>query len=109
MGGGKKKPTMTQMEKSRAREEETGKGKGGRAAAPSGGERRALGIVSPNPNDKAVAKELQKLKVLTPYTIASRFNLRVGVAKDFLEDLCRQGVITEVSRSRNAKIYRPSD
>ncbi len=110
MGGGKKKPTMTQMAKSQTREEETGEGKGGgRAKTPSGGDRKTLGIVPPNPNDKAVTKELQKLRVLTPYTVASRFNLRVGVAKDFLEELCRQGVITEVSRGRNLRIYRPSD
>ncbi|NIW11392.1 MAG: hypothetical protein GWN33_13195 [Gammaproteobacteria bacterium] len=49
------------------------------------------------------------MKTLTPFAVASRFNLRLSVAKDLLEELEHKGVIQFVSRSRNLKIYMPVD
>jgi len=48
------------------------------------------------------------MKVLTPYLIASRFNLRLSVAKDFLEELHQRGLVEYVSGGRNIKIYKPA-
>ena len=106
MGGGKKKPTMSQMVKAQQKEDKTKSKSSGRDSASASGERKTLGIIQPDANDKAITKELQKIKVLTPYTVASRFNLRVSVAKDLLEELCHQGVITYVAGGRNTKIYK---
>lgn len=110
MGGGKKKRSMKQMVKAQSVEKGKGKTKATKGgSSSSGSERRSLEIVVPSPKDKAITKELKKMKVLTPYTVASRFNLRMGVAKDFLEELHRQGMITYVSGGRNIRIYRPAE
>jgi ribosomal protein S25 len=49
------------------------------------------------------------MKALTPYTVATRFDLRLSVAKDFLEDLERRGIVEYVSGSKNLKVYKPLD
>lgn len=103
MGGGKKKPTLSQMAKAQLREES----KAAKRAGPPSQEKKTLRILAPDFNDKGVLKEIEKMKVLTPYSVASRFNVRLSIAKDFLEELQRQGIITLVSRGRNVKIYKP--
>ncbi|MEM1550705.1 MAG: 30S ribosomal protein S25e [Candidatus Bathyarchaeia archaeon] len=107
--GGKKKPTLSQAEKAQMREatREEGK-KEAKTKTPAKVEKKLPSVIIPNPRDEKIIKEIQKMKVLTPYTIASRFNLRLSVAKDFLEELCRQGVITLVSAGRHLKIYKPA-
>jgi len=108
MGGGKKKSTMTQMAKAQGSEEDKGKSKTGKRSETARSEKKTLGIMLPDLKDKGITKELQKMKALTPYTVASRFNLRLSVAKDLLEELQHQGVITYVSGGKNIKIYKPS-
>jgi len=110
VGGGKKKRSMTQMMKAQSTEKGRGKSKSGKGKETSLRlEKRTLRIIPPNPRDERVIKELQKMKVLTPYTVASRFNLRLSVAKDFLEELHHQGIIAYVSGGRNIKIYKPAE
>jgi ribosomal protein S25 len=101
---------MRQMAKAQSVQKGKGKSKSksSRTGGSSGTEKKTLRIVLPNPRDKDVERELQKMKVLTPYIVASRFNLRLGVAKDFLEEMHRQGTITFVSSGRNIKIYKPA-
>jgi len=110
MGGGKKKKNITQMSKSQELEERKSqpKGKsGGAGSSSSAAEKRVLGITVPNPKDKKIEKELQGMKVLTPYSLASRFNLRLSVARDFLEELQHEGLVTFVSSGKGTKIYKP--
>lgn len=104
--GGKKKLTLRQMERMQAkRDEQRRKEK----AAATRKEKKAPGIIPPNPKDEKTVGELRKLRVLTPYTVASRFNLRLSTAKDFLEQLEERGTVQLVSRSRNIKIYKAVD
>jgi len=110
MGGGKKKPTLSQLAK-RARgseRRETKRVKSERERRSSRIESKAARLIPPDPRDKNVMKQLQSMKVITPYTVASRFNLLLSVAKDFLEELHRQGIIMYVSGGRNLKIYKPA-
>jgi len=110
VGGGKKRRSISQMVKSQSAEKGRGKSKSGkRGESSSGREKRGLKIVQPNPGDKGATSELLKMRVLTPYTVASRLNLRLGVAKDLLEDLHRRGLITYVSGGRNIRIYKPAE
>ena len=106
MGGGKKKRSMSQGV-------EKGRGKHKSGSSKSGGVSRAetknLRIIAPNPKDKRVTSELSKMKVLTPYTVASHFNICLSTAKGFLEELHKQGRVTYVSGGRNIKIYKPSE
>ncbi len=106
--GGKKRLTLKQMERSQVKQDAKGKSKKGEATATTRVEKKGLEIIAPDTADKGVIKELQKMKVLTPYTVASRFSLRLSTAKHFLEELRRQGVVTHVSSGRSMKVYKVS-
>jgi small subunit ribosomal protein S25e len=105
--GGKKKLTLKQAERMQAKRGEKKEAKPSKS--PSGRERKTAGIILPNPRSEKIVNEIKKMKILTPFTVASRFNLRLSVAKDLLEELEQKGVIQFVSRSRNLKIYTPVD
>jgi len=110
--GGKKKLTLKQSEKMQERQakKQSGTGKGGKSGAGGGGaEKKAPGVVPPDLRSEKTVGEIKKLKVLTPYAVASRFDLRLSVARDVLEELQQKGVIQYVSGSRNLKIYKPLD
>jgi len=103
--GGKKKLSLKQIQKA---EKKAAPKKEKRTAAPT--EKKSVpGITQPNlAGDKLVA-ELKKLQVLTPYSVASRFDLRLSIARGYLKDLERKGLVKFVSRSRNVIIYKPVD
>ena len=105
MGGGKKKTTLKKMEKALTRK---GTQKEGKTSKPSRRttEKKAAGIVTPDSKSEKVLNDLKKIRALTPYTVASRFNLRLSVAKDLLKELERRRVIEYVSGSKNLKIYK---
>jgi len=71
-------------------------------------EKKIASVIPPNPRDEKIIREIQKMKVLTPYAVASRFNVRLSTAKDFLEELCRRGVVTHISNGVNVKVYKPA-
>lgn len=104
--GGKKKLTLKQMQRMQEKRDETSK------KAATGGqiqEKRAPGIVPPDLKSEKVVSELKRMKALTPYAVATRFNIRLSVAKDLLDELARRGVVEYVSGSKNLKIYKPCD
>ena len=104
MGGGKKRLTLKQMARIQSRKDQQQKErKSGRSAA----EKRSLGLTLPDLKSKKVIGELKTMKVLTPYTVASRFDLRLSVARDFLKELERRKIVEYVSGSKNLKIYKP--
>jgi len=105
--GGKKKLTLKQMERMQDKKDEASK-RGGK----SGGlapEKKAPGIILPDLKSEKVISEVRKMKAVTPYTVASRFNLRLSVARDMLNELAQRGVLEYVSGSKNLKIYKPHD
>ncbi len=98
--GGRKKLTLSQMERQQRRE---------RGASRSRGEVREKHVGSifpPDTSDEAFLEELKKMKVITPYAIASRYNLRLSVAKEVLRELERKGLIELVAASRYTRIYK---
>jgi len=107
--GGKKKLSLKQIEKAQVRSQSR---KEGGATKPGGGSEtktKAVGIFLPDPNNKKVIGELKKMKVLTPYAVASSLDLRLSTAKHFLEELEKQGAVEYVSGSRSLKIYKFTD
>ncbi len=103
--GGKKKLSLKQMEKT---EKKKGEKKEKRTAAVS--ERKSIpGITPPSLDDAKLVGELKRIKVLTPYSVASRFDMRLSVARGFLKEMQRKGMVEFVSRSRNLEIYKPAD
>ena len=101
--GGKKKLSLKQMERTQSRKEREGKER--KSGGPT--EKKSLGIILPDLKSEKVIGELKTMKVLTPYAIASRFDIRLSIAKDFLEELERRRIVEYVSGSKNLKIYRP--
>ena len=104
--GGKKKLSLKQIERMQSKrdEEDKEKKKKDKAALPK--EKKPSGITIPNPKNDKIIGEIRKMNVLTPYSVASRFNIRISTAKDFLEQLEENGAVQLVSGSHNIKIYK---
>ena len=102
--GGKKRLSLKQMERMQAKRDEERRKREKKAAGSR--EKKAPGIIPPDPRNEKIVGELKKMPVLTPYTVASRFNIRISAAKDFLEQLEENGVIQLVSGNHNIKIYK---
>ena len=105
--GGKKKLGLKQMERMQEkRDSEDKKEKKKEKAAPK--ERRTIAVVVPDAKNEKIVKEVKKMNVLTPYAVASKFNIRISAAKDFLEQLDQNGAVQLVSGSHKIKIYKPA-
>ncbi len=98
--GGRKKLTLKQMEKQQMIRERGPR----RGQAPA--EKRVGGIFGPDPKDEAFLSELSKMKVITPYALASKYNLRLSVAKQILRKLEKEGFLELVAASRYTRIYK---
>ncbi len=106
--GGSKKKSMAQMEKTQDqgdKKEETGSKKGkGKAVI----EKRPRGLQTPDLSDPKFLSEVQKMGAITPFSIASQFNLRLSVAKDLLEDLEKRRLVRLVGGNARIRIYQPA-
>jgi len=49
--------------------------------------------------------QLEKMKAITPTSLAVQFNIKVSMAKKLLETLRRDEIVDVVSRSHNLKVY----
>ncbi len=107
--GGKKKLSLKQMERMHRKKDEQEKRKKKEKAPALSREKKPSGIVPPDPKNEKIVGELKKMRVLTPYTVASRLNIRISAAKDFLEHLEEHGVIQMVSGNHSIKIYKAAD
>jgi len=107
--GGKKKLSLKQMERMQAKKDDETKTKEKKGGSGGAREKKAPGIIPPDPKSEKIVGEIKKMKVLTPYAVASRFDLRLSVARDFLEELAQRGVVQFVSGSKNLKIYKTMD
>ncbi|MCW4053246.1 MAG: 40S ribosomal protein S25 [Candidatus Bathyarchaeota archaeon] len=105
--GGKKKQSMKQQARSQTKKKPAKKEKS--AAATPSGKKGIPGITPPNSADEKLTQGIMKMKVITPFSIASRFDLRLSVARRFIQELEQKGKIQFVSRSRNLRIYRPAN
>jgi ribosomal protein S25 len=107
--GGKKKLGLKQMERMQEKrdEESRSKDKKKEKAGPPK-ERRVIGVIPPDVKNEKIVNEVKKMNALTPHAVASRFNIRISAAKDFLEQLEQNGVVQLVSGNHNIKIYKPA-
>jgi ribosomal protein S25 len=107
--GGKKKLGIKQMEKQQVKtdDDKTKEGKKKEKAGPPK-ERKTVGIMVPDAKDQKNIAEIKKMGVLTPYSVSTRYGIRISAAKDYLEQLEANGSIQLVSGSHNIKIYKPA-
>jgi small subunit ribosomal protein S25e len=104
--GGKKKLSLKQMERMQGKKNEQDKDKKKKEKAGPPKERKPSAISPPDAKSEKVLGELKKMHVLTPYAVATRFNIRISAAKGFLDQLHENGAIQLVSGSHSIKIYR---
>jgi len=110
--GGAKKKSLAQMEKQQTQQSNADAAK--KQAEPSKGkskgkpiaEKKTSGIALPNFEDAKFIGELSKIGALTPYAIASQFNVRLSVARDILEELERRRLVRASGGNTRIKIYR---
>jgi len=103
--GGAKKKSLAQMEKTQVQQDkkpEPAKKQKGKPSA----EKKSRGVDLPNLEDTRFLSELSKMGAITPYALASQFNLRISVAKDMLEELERKRLVTAVGGNARIRIYR---
>ena len=107
--GGKKKLGIKQMEKQQA-DKSSADAKDAKKKEKAGitQKKTTISIMPPDAKDSKVVAEAKKMSVLTPYAIATRYNIRISAAKDFLEQLEANGAIQLVSGSHSIKIYKPA-
>lgn len=104
--GGKKKLNLKQMERTQDKKDEEEKKKKEKSGPPK--EKRPLGIIPPDIKNEKIMGEVKKMNVLTPFSVASRFNVRISAAKDFLDKLEEKGIIQLVAGNHKIKIYKPN-
>jgi len=107
--GGKKKLTIKQMERTQEKKDQASEKKKGGKSGGLAPEKKAPGIITPDLRSEKIIGEIKKMKAVTPYAVASRFNLRLSVAKDMLDELAQKGVLEYVSAGKSLKIYKPHD
>lgn len=108
MGGAKKK-SLAQMEKQQTQQDTSKKpepAKKAKGKAVTEKKSSMSGIALPNFDDPKFNGELSKLGALTPYAIATQFNVRLSVARDILEELERRRLVKPVGGNARIKVYK---
>ena len=107
--GGKKKLGLKQMERQQGREDEAkaAKDKKDKKAGPPEKKRSTINVIPPDAKNDKIVAEIKKMPVLTPYALATKYNVRISAAKQFLEQLEQNGAVQLVSGSHNIKVYKP--
>jgi ribosomal protein S25 len=107
--GGKKKIGLKQMERQQAKQdqEKASKDKKEKKTVPPKEKKLSISVIAPDAKNEKVVNEVKKMPVLTPYSISTKYNIRISAAKDFLEQLEQNGALELVSGSHTIKIYKP--
>ena len=107
--GGAKKKNMAQMDKAQGgqdKKEEGQKEKKGKGKTVA--EKRPRGLAAPEVSDPKFVGEVQRMSAITPFAIATQFNLKLSVAKDLLEELERRKLVRLVGGNARIRIYQPA-
>lgn len=69
-------------------------------------DKKVRSIKLPDVNDAKFLSDLSRMGALTPYSLASQFNLKISVAKDLLEELARKSLVKPVGGNARIRIYQ---
>ncbi len=109
--GGKKKLGLKQMERMQGKKDDEEAKKKEKDKDKKGGppkeKRTTINVIPPDAKNDKIVAEIKKMPVLTPFAVATRFNVRISAAKEFLKQLEQNGSVQLVSGSHNLKIYKP--
>ena len=102
--GGKKKPTISQLEKRMKVLSKREKRRQSRVREV----KKERGLPTLNIPINAIAKDVKKMKCITPYLVASKYGIKISLAKKVLRELAERNVIKLVDRNRRVDIYVPA-
>jgi len=101
--GGKKKTSLKKIEQMQKRKDQE---KGKKKKKEIKEKKTKRGVVEIDFKNGTFLGEIDKIKVLTPYTVASRLNLRISSAKNLLKQLESNDTVKLVSGNHRLKIYK---
>lgn len=104
--GGAKKRSISQMDKQQKLQAQKRSGKQKKATKRKTVENTISGIDIPHVPKKDLSNELRKMKAITPYSLAMKYNIKLSLAKDWLELLDKKGTIQKIASSGSLKIYK---
>ena len=104
--GGAKKLSLAQAEKQQGMQTGKQDKKPASTKPKTVAEKKVGSLDLPDLKENELMAELSKMKAITPYQVASRYNVKLGVAKNLLSKMEQRGYIKMVSRNGNMKIYR---
>ncbi len=110
--GGTKKKSISQMEKQQKlkerKEREKAEKERRRREEKAERDRSVRMLVASEEQVKIIEQEAASAGYVTPYTVASRLNVRLSVAKMLLRDVEARGLIKLVAKSPRTAIYAPA-
>ncbi|WXG42541.1 MAG: hypothetical protein WED04_00280 [Promethearchaeati archaeon SRVP18_Atabeyarchaeia-1] len=107
MGGGGKRKSIAASEKSQSRgggKEGEGKEEKKASTEQKTGPRS---VVTSEELLKTIKKESLKTPAITPYAIASKYNLKISTAKALLKDFATANLIRKAASNRRTIVYTP--
>ncbi len=96
------KKSLSQMEKQQLLRERKARGRREDRKL----EKRMGSIEIPEFEEDELLDLLKRMRAITPQSFADRLNLRVSVAKRFLEELREKGIVELVDKSHDLIIYK---
>ena len=103
--GGAKKMSLKQAEKQQALRDQKMQGDQRRRRSDIP-EKTRLGIDLPDLEGNAMSEDLKKMKAITPYALATKYDIRLSKAKNMLYILEKRGLVSLVASTNNLKVYR---
>jgi small subunit ribosomal protein S25e len=104
--GGAKKKSISKMNDLQANPEQKQEIKKPKAKGKGEFEKKERSIRMPDINDERFLSEISKMSFLTPYSLASQFNLKISLAKDLLEELAKKHVVKSAGGNARVRIYQ---
>jgi small subunit ribosomal protein S25e len=105
LGGGSKKKSIAAAERAQSRAGP----KEGEAKEEKKPEQKAgpKSVVVTDDIMKTIRKEAPKTGAITPYTIASKYNLKISTAKGILKELEMGNIVRRATSNRRIIVYTP--
>ena len=106
MMGGSKKESISQMEKQQKLQAQKKSGKQKKAPRRKTLEETIKGVDIPHVPIKDLSNDLQKMKAITPYSLAMKYSIKLSLAKGWLKQLDQKGTIQKIAGNSSLKIYK---
>ena len=104
--GGSKKKSISKMEKRQKLKAQKRSGKQKKVTKRKTVEKTIKGVDIPHVPNEDLSNELKKMKAITPYSLAMKYNIKLSLAKDWLELLDQTGTIQKIASGSSLKIYK---